>query len=204
MPKKKDRFMTFGVTGIDPEKIPPEEKEEVKICFRAPKILRTKVKEFVLKNSYGSENRVYEEATWKFITNYNYAEQVKQSIERSTKYIFEQMRKEYGTDYKKVQETFQELVGQLRRITDPLITAHKELKQDLENTLEKGRYQIQTWILYFVGVHGKLTRDELLRLVLDTISYPSWLVDDALALLVQNGLLHEAPQGIFSLRALRK
>lgn len=201
MPRKKDRYFSFETTDFCYWDLTPDERTEVKICFRAPKILRTKVKEFVSNNSFSSENRVYEEATWKFISNYDYALQVKETIERSSKYIFEQIQGEYQGNLQRVQKMLDELVSNLKKISDPLIDTYHKLKEDVEKTLEKGRYEVQTWILYFIGLRGKLPRDNLLRLVLNEVSYPRWLVEDALALLVQKNLLRESPSGIFSLQS---
>ena len=110
MPRRKDRYHGTGTTSASNTGLDPEDTREVKICFRAPRILRTKVKEFVTKNNYRSENRVYEEATWKFISNHDYALQVKETIERSSKYIFEQIKEEYELDFQRVNEVLTELV----------------------------------------------------------------------------------------------
>ena len=181
--------MLFGVPGIgDMEDLPKEMLEEVKITFRAPRILRERVKEFVKKNEYPSENRVYEEATWKYISNYDYAKVVTEMISKKTKETFEKMLEEYQGDYGEVFETFKKLVRDLDTLLKPLRETHEKILEANSKLFERSRYLIGDWVLWLIS-NGITKKDAVVKTLSQMSDAPQWLIEDSVRLCVDSGLI---------------
>ena len=188
MPRKKDRFILFGVGGVSKEEISEELLEEVKITFRAPRILREKVKEFVRKNDFSSENRVYEEATWKYISNYDYAQIVSNAISEKTKEVFNELVHLHQSEFEDVFNSFKKMVRDLEKLVLPLKESEKRILSAQEKMFEKSRYVLINWIIWLVA-NGFSKKEAIIKTLSEMSDAPRWLIEDSLRLCEDEGLI---------------
>ncbi len=204
VPRQKRRYMNIDrlVEELGIPEVLEEDKEEVQIIFRAPRLLKKQVQQAIKEGLYPSANVFYEEASWKLLLNHNYAREFKEELEDQLKDMLIKLKNELGIDVISLRNELRKLINQLSRVSEPLIMADASLRESVIKIMEHKQEKIKALIVYYVAYFREIKKELLIRKIKFRLREPEYLIENSILSALNEGLIREVKKGVYELTPL--